>query len=114
DLVVGARSNDAGGIQAGRAYVFRGPVTAVQADAATAVITGTAFEEIGRSVSAAGDLNNDGFGDILVGTGVGGSEDEGRVYVFNGPLSGALTLADADAVIVGAVPDDALGASIAP
>lgn len=114
DLLVGARSNDAGGIQAGRVYVFRGPVSATQADAATAVITGTPFEEIGRSVSAAGDLNGDGFGDILVGTGVGGPGDEGRVYVFNGPVSGSLTLADADAVVVGAVPDDALGAAVAP
>jgi hypothetical protein len=114
DLLVGARGNDTADIQAGRVYLFLGPATGTHVDEADAVISGTAFEEIGRSVSAAGDLNGDGFGDVLVGTGVGGPLDEGRVYVFNGPLSGPLTLADADAVIVGATADDALGASLAP
>ena len=114
DVLMGARGSDAAAIQAGRVYLFLGPVTGSQVDDADAVISGTAFEEIGRSVSAAGDLNGDGFGDVLVGTGIGGPLDEGRVYVFNGPISGALTLADADAVIVGPVADDALGASLAP
>lgn len=114
DIVVGARGNDAAGIQAGRAYLFLGPVTEPFADQADAVISGTAFEEIGRSVASAGDLNGDGFDDILVGTGIGGPADEGRVYVFNGPLTGAVSITSASAVIVGAVADDALGASVVP
>jgi hypothetical protein len=114
DLLMGARGNDTAAIQAGRVYLFLGPVLGTSTDQADAVISGTAFEEIGRSVSAAGDLNGDGLGDILVGTGVGGPADEGRVYVFNGPISGPLTIADADAVIVGVTADDALGASLAP
>jgi hypothetical protein len=113
DVLMGARSNDAAGIQAGRAYLFLGPVAGVMADDADAIISGTAFEEVGRAVASAGDLDDDGFDDILLGTGIGGRGDEGRVYVFRGPLSGSLTIANATAVISGAIPDDAFGAAVA-
>ena len=113
DVLMGARGNDAAGIQAGRAYLFRGPVTGTTVEDADAVISGTAFEEVGRRVASAGDLDGDGHDDILLGTEIGGPADEGRVYVFNGPVSGSLTIGDATAVIHGAVADDALGASLA-
>ena len=113
DVLMGARGNDAAGIQAGRAYLFLGPVTGTTVEDADAVISGTAFEEIGRTVASAGDLDGDGIDDILLGTDVGGSADEGRVYVFNGPVSGSLTIGDATAVIHGAVASDGLGASVA-
>ena len=112
-MLVGARGNDAGGIQAGRAYLFLGPVTERLAGGADAIITGLPFEEIGRIVAPAGDLNNDGFDDIIVGSDIAGPGRQGRLYIFNGPVSGALSVTNASAVLTGAVPDDFFGTSVA-
>src|SRR5436189_145796 len=43
----------------------------------------------GFSVAAAGDVNGDGFGDVIVGAPLfdnAGFPDEGRVFVYAGPL----------------------------
>ncbi|MBK6660240.1 MAG: FG-GAP repeat protein [Proteobacteria bacterium] len=47
-------------------------------------------DHVGRSVSSAGDINGDGFADILVGSGVvnGAVADVGSVYVVLGAASG--------------------------
>jgi hypothetical protein len=112
DILVGARGSDAGGIQAGRAYLFLGPVTERLAAGADAVITGLPFEEVGRIVARAGDLDNDGFDDIIVGSDNAGPARQGRLYIFNGPVSGSLSVTSANAVITGAVTDDAFGSSV--
>jgi len=68
DLIIGARSNDGPGIQAGRAYLFRGPLSGNLTDAqAHATFSGSEFEELGFSVASAGDLNDDGFSDLVLG-----------------------------------------------
>jgi FG-GAP repeat protein/VCBS repeat protein len=113
DVLVGARGSDAGGIQSGRAYLFLGPVTERLAGGADAIITGLPFEEIGRIVAPAGDLNNDGFDDVIVGSDIAGPGQPGRLYIFNGPLTGALSVSSASAVITGALPDDFFGTSVA-
>lgn len=114
DLLIGARGDDTAGIQAGRVYLFLGPVAGVLGPTdAFAVISGEPFDEVGRAVAAAGDMNGDGFGDIILGTGIAGNLFEGRAYIFHGPLAGELTVADADAVINGLIPSESLGASVA-
>ncbi len=116
DLLVGARSNDAQGIQAGQAYLFRGPIHGeLQVSDATAVISGEEFDELGRTVAGVGDLNHDGFADIAVGAPLanGIAVSSGRVLVYYGPVSGPLTVADADAVIDGVTFNEMLGTSIA-
>jgi hypothetical protein len=113
DVLVGARGSDAGGIQSGRAYLFLGPVFQRLAGGADAIITGLPFEELGRIVAPAGDLNNDGFDDIVVGSDIAGPGRQGRLYVFNGPITGALSVANANAVLTGALPDDFFGTSVA-
>jgi hypothetical protein len=112
DVLMGTRGHDLPAIQSGLVSLFLGPIRQRIAANADASVLGTAFEEIGRSVASAGDLDGDGFGDVLVGTGIGGPADEGRVYVFRGPVAGSLSIANAHATIVGAIPDDALGTSM--
>jgi FG-GAP repeat/FlgD Ig-like domain/FG-GAP-like repeat len=113
DILIGARSNDAGGIQAGQAYLFRGPITGqLSPSQATAVITGEAFEEIGVAVRSAGDLNGDGFGDIVLGAHMF-QAGVGRAYVFLGPVSGARLSASADAIITGEFSSDSFGLALA-
>ncbi len=98
DLLVGATSRrDA----RGAAYLYTGPLTASSSLAeATATIDGSSVnghyscaDQVGSNF-AAGDIDGDGYDDILVGT-----SDEGRgiPYLFHGPLSGALSLGDAEA-----------------
>ena len=80
DLIVGAAGNDAGGSNAGRAYVYSG-----QSGALLYTFTGEAAgDQFGRSVSGAGDVNNDGFDDLIVGAyfNDAGGGFAGRAYVY--------------------------------
>jgi len=82
DLIVGAYHNDAGGDNAGRAYVYSG-IDGGQLYVFTGEAAGDKF---GCAVGCAGDVNSDGYDDIIVGA-VGnnhGGNDRGRAYVYSG------------------------------
>ena len=114
DIIIGARGNDRRGIQSGRVYLFYGPLSgSLAATDADAIISGAEFDEIGHVVASAGDLNGDGFDDIVIGTAIAGSSFQGQVFVFNGPLFGERTAASADAVITGSFSNESFGASVA-
>jgi len=114
DIIIGARSNDTRGIQSGRVYLFQGPLEGeLAATDADAIISGAAFDELGRAVAPVGDLNGDGFDDILLGTDIAGGSFQGQAFLFNGPLSGARTAASADAIITGSFSNESFGASVA-
>ena len=114
DIIIGARSNDTRGIQSGRVYLFYGPLNgSLAATDADAIVSGAAFDELGRAVAPAGDLNGDGFDDILLGTDIAGGSFQGQVFLFNGPLSGERTAASADAIITGSFPNESFGGSVA-
>ena len=84
DLIVGASKNDAGGDKAGRAYVYSG-----QTGGLLYTFTGEAAgDEFGRSVSGAGDVNGDGYADLIVGTSLAGTG--GKAYVYSGQTGGLL------------------------
>jgi hypothetical protein len=87
DVVVGAYFEDAGGEwNAGRAYVFRGNVGALlyALDSPSPCYEG----QFGASVSGAGDVNNDGYDDLIVGapSDPDSSWNAGRAYIFDGHL----------------------------
>ncbi len=121
DVVVGAYYNDAGGTDAGRAYVFFGGtgfVGSVSASSADVIITGEAeYDYLGYSVAGAGDVNGDGYGDIIVGaysSDVGGI-GAGRVYVFfgNSSLRGSFLASSADVYLSGEREGDEFGYCVA-
>jgi hypothetical protein len=62
---------------------------------------------------SSGDLNGDGFDDILLGTDIAGSSFQGQAFLFNGPLSGERTAASADAIITGSFSNESFGESVA-
>ena len=84
DVIVGAYFADPGGrSEAGSAYVFSGADGSLLWRFEGSV----AGDELGISVSGAGDANADGFADLLVGaatTAPGGRIDAGSAYVFSG------------------------------
>ena len=94
DLLVGAISNDEGGVSAGAAYVVMGKsdTEIVYLDDVALGIGG--FKIIGEdsedaagwSVSSAGDINNDGIPDLLIGTGYNeqGPDGAGAAFVVFG------------------------------
>ncbi|MGR3296522.1 MAG: FlgD immunoglobulin-like domain containing protein [Candidatus Bathyanammoxibius sp.] len=85
DLIVGAFFNDAGEVNAGRAYVYSG-----QGGVLLYTFTGEAAEDVfGYSVSGAGDVNNDGYDDLIVGAyfNDAGGESAGRAYVYTCTLT---------------------------
>jgi hypothetical protein len=114
DIIVGARSNDTRGIQSGRAYLFLGPVSgSLDATDADAIISGDDFDEVGRSVAPAGDLDGDGFDDIIIGTDIAGPQFEGQAFIFHGPLTGERNADTADAIVSGSFANESLGAQVA-
>jgi hypothetical protein len=121
DVLVGAPLNDAGGLDAGMVYVVLGPVPpggGDLADAAAAiegVNAGHAFGSL-RGMAAAGDVDGDGRGDVIIGDHLAGDAalDAGVAFVFYGKdLSGTLTRFDAGARILGTAPFDAAGTYVA-
>ena len=116
DLLVGAPGHDGGGDEAGAAYVLLGPATGSHDfSAAAARLDGEGVEDFaGRAVAGLGDLNADGALDIAVGApghDSGGSE-AGAAYLLLGPMTGTLSLADAEAVTHGEAESAALGSTI--
>ena len=102
DLIIGATGNNAGGIRAGSAYVVFGHSGAFGtvdlanlSAVAGFVIQGDAAEDFaGFSVSGAGDVNGDGFDDLIVGAfgGDNGGPNAGEAYVIFGRASGFGTI----------------------
>ena len=105
DLIVGVRFGDDGGGNAGEAYVIFGTASGFGTDvggrqvidlttlsaAEGFIIQGDAADDqIGSSVSSAGDVNGDGFDDLIVGAirGDDGGTDAGEAYVVFGTASG--------------------------
>ena len=110
DVMVGAYQSDpAGGVDAGRSYVVFGKASGsaidlsdVAAGVGGFVINGLcAGAQSGFSVSAAGDVNGDGFADVIVGS---PGTSPGTSYVVFGKASGsAIHVSDVAAGIGGFV-----------
>ena len=103
DLVVGAYQEDAGGTNAGAAYILSGPITGTASlSTATAKITGESSDDyLGYAIAPAGDLNDDGTDDVAVSAYSAGSSSQGKVYVFYGPVAGSVSASSADAILSG-------------
>jgi Ca2+-binding RTX toxin-like protein len=109
DLIVGARSADPNGLSSGSSYVVFGRNTAVAGafaadldlgalDGSNGVrIDGAAINDAsGRSVASAGDVNGDGFDDLIIGAnGVDANgSNSGASYVIFGQPNFVGTAAD--------------------
>lgn len=110
DIIVAAHTNDAGGTDAGRVYIyFAGPGVDTIAD--MIFTSATVGEFFGQSVASAGDVNGDGAADIIVGANNNDAAgtDAGRAYLFYG---GSGTDDVPDLVLTGEAAGDQFGFSV--
>ena len=107
DIVVGAGSYD-GGNDRGRAYVYLGSAGGITTTG-TVTLTGQSIDDrFGRSVSTAGDTNDDGYDDIIIGAMFyNNGTDQGRAYVYHGSAGGIGTASVI--ALTGEGPRDAFG-----
>jgi hypothetical protein len=96
DVIVGALYYDHPEIDEGGAFLFLGSPSGLSSVPAWTFECNQAGARCGESVSAAGDVNGDGYDDVLVGAPYydAGETDEGRAYLFMGSPSGLSTTPD--------------------
>jgi len=119
DVIVGAREDDDGGSQSGTAFVFFGSASpSAIIDAANAdvkLIGADTLDRFGASVSS-GDINGDGFDDVIVGAALDddGGAVSGTAFVFFGSASPSAIIdaASADVKLIGVDAGDQFGASV--
>jgi len=91
DILVGAQRHDEGGLgQCGAVFLFRGSGVGLLATPSWVQYGDKAGAEFGYDVSFAGDVNGDGFSDVVIGAYQynNGEASEGRSYVYHGSLNG--------------------------
>ena len=109
DIVVGAPGWYTDEMEYGVGFVgvFYGPLSGsyLLTDADVSVqgeVGGNPYDWAGECVAFPGDVNADGHEDLLLGSGDVGGVGSGAAHLFYGPVSGALTISDADALLTGA------------
>jgi hypothetical protein len=90
DVIVGANHFDNGQADEGRAFVFLGSPSGPSGIADWTAESNQDLASFGDSVGTAGDVDGDGFDDVIVGAPFfnGPGRDAGRAFVFHGSPSG--------------------------
>ncbi len=87
DVIVGSYNLSNGQNSEGKAYVFHGSPNGVKTTNSFSIESDESGANMGRAVSGAGDVNGDGFSDIIVGTSAFNNAqyvDAGKATVFYG------------------------------
>lgn len=96
DLVIGSRGADSPSVNCGRVYVYNGATGAL-----VRTITGSNGQQLGYSVEDAGDLNGDGWHDIVAGAWQDSEAGNqmGRVMTFDGRTGAVIHSIPSDGVM---------------
>jgi len=98
DVIIGASGSDRPGEDWGVAHLYMGGATGIRARKPVVLSAPRLhrYDHFGFAVTGAGDLNNDGYAEVVVGTpglDMAGTEpgtDRGAVYIFHGSDVGVL------------------------
>ena len=90
DVIVGAIAYDNGQSDEGRAFVYHGSASGLSHHRRLDRGERSGRRCFGNSVATAGDVNGDGFSDVIVGRSCydNGQTDEGRAFVYLGSATG--------------------------
>jgi hypothetical protein len=91
DLIVGAPFWGDDAIHEGRAWVYLGSAAGLRRDLHWHAESNQFGARLGHAVASAGDVNGDGYSDVIVGApywGDGGLSSEGKVWVYHGSADG--------------------------
>ncbi|MEE9151842.1 MAG: integrin alpha [Thermoplasmata archaeon] len=123
DILIGAPTNDDGGSDSGKTYLIFGNSSGWDfdvplSDANASFYGENASDKSGHTISGAGDVNGDGYDDILIGApnNDDGGIDSGKSYLIFGNSSGwakNINLSSAEASFIGGRPGDNSGYSVA-
>jgi hypothetical protein len=93
DVIIGAPSYDNGQVDEGVAFVYHGSSTGINPVASAILENNQINSQMGFSVSTAGDVNGDGYSDIIVGASLFDNveTDEGAAYIYHGSATGVST-----------------------
>jgi len=98
DVIIGANNYENGEQGEGAAFVYYGSASGLNSTPAWTVESDSIEAGFGSSVACAGDVNGDGYSDVIVGAPDYYTEDftyiSGRAYVYYGSESGLSTTAD--------------------
>ncbi len=103
DVIIGAQNIDLTVSNQGAAYIYLGSATGlITANPPRLTFPNPTMSSLffGTSVAGAGDVNGDGFGDVIVGTGPNGNE----AFIFFGSPTGIADNASPDVTLVGNTP----------
>ena len=113
DVIVGARLASNGEAGEGLAYVYLGSINGMVVPYQRRLEANLANADFGVSVSGAGDVNGDGFSDVIVGADLweSGQTDEGAAFIFHGSVAG--TVAAISTTLQRNITDGRMGRSVA-
>ncbi|MEE8392507.1 MAG: integrin alpha [Anaerolineae bacterium] len=112
DLIVGAPDYDGGQTGEGAVFVYYGSAAGLGLSLAWTAESDQENAHLGTSISIAGDVNGDGYADVIVGAPDydGGQTDEGAAFVYHGSPTG-LVAGPADWMATGAQENAHFGSS---
>ena len=84
-MIVGAYTFNNGQVAEGAAFVYHGSATGINSTAAATLESNQVNTNLGVSVACAGDINGDGYSDVVTGAWLysNGEGAEGRAYVYH-------------------------------